>query len=93
MDLFRHSDLKVDHKCGYEGGSNHTHEPATMPHSEFHTISRVSFTSIVSINLMTLINIDLSFVSLSFDSLNVQSKLTAFVDPTTRIDAPTFLSS
>lgn len=40
---FRHSDLKHDHKCGYDGGINKTHDEDLYKNTEFNRILRVSF--------------------------------------------------
>lgn len=40
--LFRHTDLKHEHKCGYEGGINSTHDIELSHMTEFNRIMRVS---------------------------------------------------
>ena len=40
--LFRHTDLKHEHKCGYEGGINSTHDVELSHMTEFNRIMRVS---------------------------------------------------
>lgn len=41
--IFRHSNLKHDHKCGYDGGINKTHDEDLYKNTEFNRILRVSF--------------------------------------------------
>lgn len=42
LNLNRHSDMTHEHKCGYEGGINATHDPDLHRESEYKRIERVS---------------------------------------------------
>lgn len=48
--LARHSDLKHDHKCGYEGGINRTHDVSLFDSKEFNRILRVSLRCSIDFN-------------------------------------------
>lgn len=75
---FRHSDLKHDHKCGYDGGINKTHDEDLYKNTEFNRILRVSFflNKIKSFNVICYLNFVLIFLfyylSLEFHSTNVR---------------------